>query len=80
MQPPKNAMATIRNIIDANIKPEDGDYVVVLFPGTEEATLREFSIDGPTQLLLPINPNSEAVKMSKNIKILGVLIKSSFSY
>ena len=73
---PKNTIL----FIDANIKPQDGDYVVVLFPGTEEATLREFSVDGPTQLLLPINPNSEAEKMSKNIKILGVLIKSSFSY
>lgn len=73
---PKNTIL----FIDADSKPQDGDYVVVLFPKTEEATLREFSMDGPTQLLLPINPNSEAVKMNNNIKILGVLIKSSVSY
>ena len=73
---PKNTIL----FIDPNIKPEDGDHVVVLYPNTDEATLREFSLDGPTQLLLPINPNCETVKMSKNIKILGVLIKSSFSY
>lgn len=73
---PKNTIL----FIDADITPQDGDCVVALFPDTEEATLREFSMDGPTQLLLPINPNSETVKINRNIKILGVLIKSSFTY
>ena len=66
--------------IDPEIKPVDGDYVVVLYPGTDEATLREFSTDGPTQLLLPINPNAESARMDTNITIIGVLVKSSFSY
>lgn len=73
---PKNTVL----FIDPNVKPEDGDHVIVLYPNTEEATLREFSLDGPTQLLLPINPNTETTKLDSNIKILGVLVKSSFSY
>ncbi len=66
--------------IDSEAKPSDGDYVVVLYAGTDEATLREFSTDGPLQLLLPINPNSTATKIDNDVKILGVLVKSSFSY
>lgn len=66
--------------INPDVDPADGDHVVVLYSGTDEATLREFSIDGPTKLLLPINPNTDATKLDKNVKILGVLVKSSFSY
>ena len=66
--------------INPDTSPTDGDYLVVQFPDTDEATLRELSIDGPTQLLLPINPNGETTKLGKDIKILGVLLKSSFSY
>lgn len=66
--------------IDPDTTPKDGDHVIVLYPDTDEATIREFSVDGPTQLLLPINPNMEITKLTKRIKILGVLVKSSFAY
>lgn len=66
--------------IDPAIKPEDGDIVVVFYPNTDEATLRELSIDGPTQLLLPLNDTGNVTQLDKDIKILGVLVKSSFSY
>lgn len=66
--------------IDPETTPKDGDHVIVLYPDTDEATIREFSVDGPTQLLLPINPNMEITKLTKKIKILGVLVKSSFAY
>lgn len=66
--------------IDPDITPEDGDYVVALYTGTEEATIREFSTDGPVQMLLPLNPNTEATPFDKQVTILGVLVKTSFSY
>src|SRR3990167_6691657 len=66
--------------IDPDIAPKDGDYVVVLYADTDEATLREFSIDGPTKLLLPLNPNGDLTKLDKSVKIVGVLVKSSFAY
>src|SRR3990167_2090257 len=73
---PKNTIL----FIDPDATPQDGDYVIVLYPNTTEATIREFSTDGPIQLLLPINPNTETTKLDGKIKILGVLIKSTFSY
>jgi SOS-response transcriptional repressor LexA len=66
-------------IIDPNTKPVDGDFAIVHYPNTSEATLREFSIDGPIRLLLQINGNGEQSNLD-NIKILGILIKSIFSY
>ncbi|PIZ05181.1 MAG: hypothetical protein COY58_00575 [Gammaproteobacteria bacterium CG_4_10_14_0_8_um_filter_38_16] len=66
--------------IDPDATPEDGDYVIVLYSGTDEATIREFSIDGPIRLLLPLNPNAEPTKLDDYVKILGVLVKTTFSY
>lgn|SRR3990167_2440994 len=66
--------------IDPDATPKDGDHVVVLYSDTDEATLREFSIDGPTKLLLPLNPNGDLTKLDKSVKIVGVLVKSSFAY
>jgi SOS-response transcriptional repressor LexA len=67
-------------IIDFELAPIDGDIIVVHFPETEEATLREFSVDGPSKLLLPLSNNLEPLRLTDDIKILGVLIKSSFNY
>jgi len=68
-------------VIDPNMTAEDGDMVVVHYPNTQEATLRKLSIDGPTKLLLPINPGTaEQNQFEKDIKILGVVIKSVFSF
>jgi len=66
--------------IDPELIPEDGDMVVVLYPNTQETTLRELSIDGPLKLLLPISPNVSQTVLSPDIKIFGVLVKSTFSY
>ncbi len=66
--------------IDPDTTPEDGDYVIALYPNTDEATIREFSTDGPIRLLLPLNPNAEPTKLDAHGKILGVLVKTTFSY
>ncbi|MDP1573689.1 MAG: helix-turn-helix domain-containing protein [Coxiellaceae bacterium] len=66
--------------IDPNASVQDGDFVVVLYQATEEATLRELSIDGPTRLLLPINDHAEPTQWDNDIKLLGVLVRSSFQY
>lgn len=66
--------------IDPDMTPEDGDYVIALYAGTTEATIRELSTDGPVRILLPLNPNAEPTPLDKHVKILGVLVKTSFSY
>lgn len=67
-------------IIDPSLSPRDGDYIVVHYPCTKEATLRQLSIDGTENLLLPISQASKVEQLSKKIKILGVLVKSIYSY
>ncbi|MCD6040298.1 MAG: hypothetical protein K0S27_1698 [Gammaproteobacteria bacterium] len=67
-------------IVDPDMMAEDGDVVVVFYPNTQEATLRKLSIDGPTKLLLPINANANPDNFGKDIKIVGVVVKSVFSF
>jgi SOS-response transcriptional repressor LexA len=67
-------------IIDPQITPTDGDLVVVYYAGTQEATLRELSIDGPTKLLLPLNNLCSTHVLNDDIKIVGTVIQSRFNY
>ncbi|MCX7120176.1 MAG: helix-turn-helix domain-containing protein [Gammaproteobacteria bacterium] len=67
-------------IVDAKTPPSDGDLVIVHYPETKEATLRELSIDGRTSLLLSISDKSKADHLTKSIKVLGIVIQSRFSY
>ena len=67
-------------IVDTQTKPTDGDFVIVHYATTKEATMRELSIDGPHQLLLPLNQNSVSDKLDKSIRIVGTVIQSRFSY
>lgn len=67
-------------IINSKLIPTDGDLVVVHYAGTEEATLRELMVDGPSKLLIPLSSNANKDILDENIKILGVLIQSRFSH
>jgi SOS-response transcriptional repressor LexA len=67
-------------IIDPEAQPKDGDIIVVVYPKTDEATLRAISIDGPSQLLLPLNTTGNVTKYEKEMEIIGVLVKSNYSY
>lgn len=67
-------------IIDSQEMPSDGDLIVVHYPNTQEATLRELALDGPVKLLFPINSHSDKEPLAKDIKILGVVIQSRFNF
>ncbi len=67
-------------IIDISLTPRDGDYIVIHYPNTKEATLRQLSIDGMQTLLLPISQSGKIEPLDKKVKLLGVLVKSIFSY
>ena len=67
-------------IISPDIQPRDGDLVIVHYPDSKEATIRELSIDGPMKLLLPINPNNQQDHLQDQIKIIGTLAQTRFSY
>lgn len=67
-------------IISSDIEPRDGDLVVVHYPSSKEATIRELSIDGPTKLLLSINSTRQQDNIHDQIKIIGTLAQTRFSY
>ncbi len=67
-------------VIDPDITPVDGDIVLILYPNTQECTLRELSIDGPLRLLHPILHGSNTDTLSDEISICGVLVQSKLSY
>lgn len=67
-------------IVNPVIKPTDGDLVIVQYPETQDATLRELSIDGPYQLLLSPYRKTEPEQFNDTIRILGTVIQSRFSY
>ncbi len=67
-------------IIDSKLEAEDGDLIIVVYPDTQEATIRELSSDGPNKFLLPIGPNTTPERLTKNIRIIGVVTESKFSW
>jgi SOS-response transcriptional repressor LexA len=73
---PKNTIL----IISPETAAEDGDFVVVHYLDSEEATLRELVLDGPNKLLIPLSQNIGTDKLDDQIKILGVLMQSRFTY
>lgn len=63
-------------VIDPEKQPTDGDLVIIQYPQTGEAALRELTIDGPVKLLLPVNNYSEKEKLTPEMKIIGTVIHS----
>lgn len=63
-------------IVNPEQRPRDGDYVVVFYDNTDEATLREITIDGPIQELLPITPNGQRNQLNDNVRVIGVVTQS----
>lgn len=67
--------------VNPESKPSDGNIVVVHYPNTQEATLRELSFDGPFSLLKSINiGNLVPDNLTSEIKILGVVSRTVFSF
>ncbi len=66
--------------VDPHAKLQDGDLVIVYYENTDEATIREVLLDGPKQQLLSIQDSSISDELTTNIKVLGVVIQTKFSY
>ena len=69
-------------IIDPNLKPVEGDYVLCSLGGGKEdaPVFRQIFIDGNNYYFKPVNPGFGEMKHYESYKILGVVIKSIESY
>ena len=78
MEPRFPAGSTL--VIDPEVTPEDGDLVIVSYPNTTETTIRELVSDGPNKALLSVTDTSKSDELTKDIKIVGVIVQTRFSY
>lgn len=67
-------------IVDSNAKPSDGDALIVHYPDTDEATLREFLSDEPQQFLRPYGRPGDCHPLSADIQLLGSVIQSQYRF
>ncbi len=64
-------------MLDLNAKPVDGDLVVVHYPNTDEATLRQLFLDGPVKRLNTLNQEHDGDILDDKISILGTVIQAT---
>ena len=68
-------------IIDQDLKPVDGDYILCRLGDIKEAPVfRQIFLDGNNYYFKPINPSFGEMKHHEQYLILGVVIKSIESY
>lgn len=67
-------------LISPKLTPTDGDFVIVYFEGTEEATLRGLSLDGPYKRLISLGHSKSDEKFDAKVTIIGTLVESRFIF
>lgn len=73
---PKGTLLTV----DLNATPADGDLVIVHYPNTEEATLRQLALDGPIKRLKTLGHEQDSDVLNDKIGLLGVVTKASIVF
>lgn len=67
-------------IIDPDISPKEGDYVLCCLDNDKTPVFRQIFIDGSNHYFKPINPGFGEMRHVKNFEIKGVVIKSIESF
>jgi SOS-response transcriptional repressor LexA len=63
-------------IVDPEKPISHGDFVVVLMHGAEEATFKQYVVDGGIRYLKPLNPQYPIIQSDENNWLCGVIIAS----
>lgn len=66
-------------IIDPEQSAKHSDYVIALLPNANEATFKQYVVDGGISYLKPLNPQYPLSVIEKRTKILGI-IKNKMNY
>ncbi|MBL8511869.1 MAG: hypothetical protein JNM52_09515 [Betaproteobacteria bacterium] len=59
--------------VDPQRAPKPGDFVVVRFQHTEEATFKQYTVDGPLKLLKSFNPAWPTLQLLPDANVCGVV-------
>jgi SOS-response transcriptional repressor LexA len=62
-------------IIDPEIQPQPGDYVIVKKDNEEEATFKQLKKYRGVWVMHPLNPRYEDIEMIKDMRIVGKVIR-----
>lgn len=65
-------------IVDPAIQPINGSIVVAVLDDSKEATLKKLVIDGSKCYLKPLNPAYQAIEITDNCTICGVVKKVEY--
>ncbi|WP_438467635.1 LexA family protein [Marinomonas sp. PE14-40] len=60
-------------LVDPDITPESGKFVIAKLDGTEEVTFKKLAIDAGQKYLKPLNPSYRAIEIGDNCQIIGVV-------
>lgn len=61
--------------VDPLRRPKGGDYVVVRFNDSDEATFKQYIVDGPSKLLRPLNPGFPTLMVTPDSQLAGVVFE-----
>jgi SOS-response transcriptional repressor LexA len=68
---PDGAIACVEPIFDP--LELNGKVVAAMLDGSDEATIKEFRIDGPNKYLIPWNDRYDVIKVNGNCRIVGYI-------
>ncbi|MBP6121059.1 MULTISPECIES: LexA family protein [Providencia] len=60
-------------IVDPNVEPASGKFVVARLQGSDEVTVKQYVVDGPNKFLMPLNPRYQNIPINGNCEIVGVV-------
>ena len=61
--------------VDPVRKPKSGDFVVVRFTNSDEATFKQYFVEGGTKYLKPLNPAYPTILVSSDAHLAGVVFE-----
>jgi SOS-response transcriptional repressor LexA len=76
---PQFAEGTIL-IVNPNIKPKNRDFVVCYLSEEKQTVYRQYLENDNNQILKPLNSAFPTIKLSKNDKIIGVIVQAKNNF
>jgi SOS-response transcriptional repressor LexA len=64
-------------IVDPEVQAKNGDYVVVRFENSDEATFKRLVVDGPAKFLRALNPAYPSILVTDDARLCGVVVESN---
>jgi SOS-response transcriptional repressor LexA len=64
-------------VVEPEMDARNGDFVVVRFENTDEATFKQLIVDGRMKILKPLNPAYPTMQVTEDCRLCGVVIESN---